>query len=854
MTQRRRRRSDPGLLLRTGLALATVAGVMAVMSTVASAASTHVTPDRQLYATSGADPYMDQDLHLSLYGGQPQAWSLLHLNLTTLPAGSTIEDIQLALAPNGNAQQNAQSGTTFPVFNACILTQPIPANYDPSNPPAYDCSKAHSQAQQLPDGSWTVDLTPLAIYWASNGNDGLALVGAPQSGDLPPNQYNVTADAWELAFDHTKTSAKVDYVAGPVPASSFSAVGPLPPLVVQGPPAVAQPTPTAPAANPAPPPTPRPRAPTQEIPSSAASSEQGLSLPWLYAVGGFLAAAIGLLVVGAVQQRAFVNGFSLPSIVGVLASARSKMATPVAVMSLAAAVSIGFAGQAIATHSGPTGTAGGGVGSAAAGGGSGTGTGAGSAGGTGGGGGAGGAAGGGGGASGAGAAGVAGAAGSGASAVPGVTATTVTIGSSYLTDTNNNNATFGVQGDINNYGPQQQELQAVVDWVNQHGGVAGRRLQIYWQQVSQAHAVSDPNYLQEDCQNYTEDNHVFAVVDFLNSADAQTCYAQHRTFIFDLAGNHGGEDYFRQLSPFDWSPVDMATDRQMKTKIQGLDQLGFFSNGTVTSPVHVGVLVPNEPREASIYNNVTVPELERLGISASNIEDATLREDSTQDYASDIQSAVVTFNAHGVNHVLVQGSASGGAGGTALIFMEGAYKQQWYPYYGLGSNDAPEALEQQNSSVQQELKNAVAVGWAPGADTETANGDAWPPRSGPEARCLAIEKSENITFAHRADALLAFSFCDAVLLMWQATEGATTLTDASFGAAIASLGNAYQAASAYASSLSSGQWDAPNGYRLLYADPNCSYTDDSGSQANHICFKYKSFTTYQAPALSSGEP
>jgi hypothetical protein len=371
--------------------------------------------------------------------------------------------------------------------------------------------------------------------------------------------------------------------------------------------------------------------------------------------------------------------------------------------------------------------------------------------------------------------------------------------------------------------------------------------------VSQAHAVSDPNYLTEECQTYTEDYHVFAVVDYLNSADAQACYAQHRTLLFDLSGNHGGQDYFNSLAPYDWSPADMATDRQQKTKIEGLAAEGFFSGGTAVQPYHLGVLVPGEPRETDIYQRVTVPEVQKLGVT--QVEDATLREDSVQDYAADVQSAVVTFEAHGVNHVMVQGSATGGAGGTALLFMEGAYKQDWFPTYGLGSNDAPGALEQQNSSVLAELKNSYAVGWAEGADVETANGDPWPPASGPGAQCLAIQKQGGVPpFAHRTDALIAFSYCDTILLLWQATQGVSNLTAQTFEAGVQRLGSSYQTASSYSTYIAPGHWDAPAGYRLLYADPNCSFTNDSGSQVNQLCFKFKSTTTYRAPDMSSGEP
>ncbi|MDQ6747292.1 MAG: hypothetical protein M3010_04190, partial [Candidatus Dormibacteraeota bacterium] len=440
--------------------------------------------------------------------------------------------------------------------------------------------------------------------------------------------------------------------------------------------------------------------------------------------------------------------------------------------------------------------------------------------------------------------------------IPGVTPTTVTIGGSFLTDINNNNATFGA--DAPAYGDPRPSMDAVIKWVNEHGGVAGRNLQIYWQPVSQAHAVSDPNYLEEVCRNFTEDHHVFAVVDFINRLDAEACYPQHHTLLFDESPEQGDQAYYKSLYPYLFSPAMMAADRQQKTKLAGLNQVGYFNTGSATASYKLGVIMPDDPRQQQIYDRITRPLLARYGVK--NIEDpAKVRESSIQALAQDLQSAVVRFAADGVDHVIIQGNAGGGEGGAALLFMRGAFKQQYYPRYGLGTNDAPGALEKQQGGVQPELSGgpvfkkdnaAVSVGWAGGGDVEDANGDPWP-SSPAEKRCVDIENAATPkpqTYASRVDALVALGQCASILLLWQATKGMTTLTADNFARAALALGTAYESGTSYASQLGPNHFDSPSGFRLFHAEDACA------NVGGHVCFRSNSPTVYPAATIDDSEP
>jgi hypothetical protein len=261
----------------------------------------------------------------------------------------------------------------------------------------------------------------------------------------------------------------------------------------------------------------------------------------------------------------------------------------------------------------------------------------------------------------------------------------------------------------------------------------------------------------------------------------------------------------------------------------------------------------DNPQMDDIYNHLTVPELARIGVN--NVEFFKVRESSIQALASDEQSAVIKFQQDGVTHVMTQGSAGGGEGGMALLFMLGAYKQQYHPRYGLGSNDAPGALEgyqrQQGRQpvMSDQLPHALSVGWQEGSDVEQPNGDPWPPTAqGAEKRCYDIESAAGVSFPDRTGFAIASSQCDALFLLQQSAQGLTTITAQALSDQALKLGNSYQVASGYAGYIGYNHFDGSEGYRLLHEEANC----DNGNES--VCFKFTSFNTYQPLNVSSSEP
>ena len=822
-----------------------LAGAFVTISSVAFADAGQVSPTYQGYSapSGGQDPYQDsnpQDIHVAGFGGQPEVDGEVVLNLDSLPLGSTIEGMTLQVTPNASTTDNVNAGGA--AIEACPLDHPITSNGYQSTQPTFDCNGAHAAGEPQPDGRWFFDVTSLAQTWLKSSNTGLALVAY-----APPNDTGqaVSPSAWSVGFDHTKTVASVDYTPGAtfsvsVPAASgggaTTTVYPAAPVHAV-PPVTAPSSAATPAATPGASPS---RAPSVTSPGVGTLSPPATAHnQWLWFGIGLFAAAALLVIVGAGQQvlRGAPAG-AASRMVAALQSSRSQFATPLAVLTLAGVCALGFTGQTLGASTAAG--AGGGVAanSSAGGGGSAAGGGvAGSAGpgasaqaGTG------------GGATGPG--GVAGGGGGGGGAAtgndngqdgPGVTHTTVRIGFIYTTNQNAANSAFGAN--VAPIGNTQSEEQALVAYVNSHGGIAGRQIQPVYVAFDNAQAESDPTINEEICKELTEDYHVWAVVGGAGPPDdqqANQCYAAHGTINFDGEASEFGSSWLRSAAPYVWYVNASALDRTMRWEVSGLGSRGFFSG----SP-ELGVVVADDSTNRSIFSSVTMPALQGAGESSAKVDPYYVQYASLDQAANQMKQAVISFQANQVTNVMFQGGGADGIGSFALLFMLSAQSQSYFPRYGLSSDDGPSALV--TSIPQQQFTNALSIGIEPGVDTDDAHYHQYP--YGPDqTKCNSIESAAGNPSSGQQAALAVNTFCDIMFDLQQAAQPLTggALNAQLWADQVMKTSNLFDA-SLYSRTYGAGKWDGAGGYRELHAVENCE-TGSNGQQ--EACFEYDNGTLY----------
>src|SRR4051794_28015501 len=113
---------------------------------------------------------------------------------------------------------------------------------------------------------------------------------------------------------------------------------------------------------------------------------------------------------------------------------------------------------------------------------------------------------------------------------PGVTATKIYVGISYSTNADALNQAAGVTnaavGDEKGYG------NAVIDDINRHGGIAGRRVVPVWHDYDGTSTDTSAVQEQAACADYTQDHHVFAVLELGDDA-FNTCVTRTGAVIVD---------------------------------------------------------------------------------------------------------------------------------------------------------------------------------------------------------------------------------------------------------------------------------------------------------------------------------
>ena len=299
----------PRVRIAAGVCAAAAAFVLVAMPGTGVAHADTVTQplpvDGQDYAPVSPfpDAYNGDPLavHVGVTGGQPSYYAYIHVALDGLPPQASDEHLTFSFTPDTtNAYNNVN--TSAAILSMCVLAQQYPATWNSSSPPRYDCTRGSSVGTQKGDGTWSFDATKLLAAWRSGGDTGAVIIP----------EYQPT-DSWEVSFTKSLTEA------------TYSAVTPAPQSTVIAPPTIA-PVPSAPAVvapdhAPAPLPTARPlpsASPTAAAtpaparsshPAAGAGTAQdtsggdgGASGRWIAALA--LSALAALLLVGRPLSRA----------------------------------------------------------------------------------------------------------------------------------------------------------------------------------------------------------------------------------------------------------------------------------------------------------------------------------------------------------------------------------------------------------------------------------------------------------------------------------------------------------------------------------------------------------------------
>jgi len=421
----------------------------------------------------------------------------------------------------------------------------------------------------------------------------------------------------------------------------------------------------------------------------------------------------------------------------------------------------------------------------------------------------------------------AGAGASGASAAQGLTARTINIGIGYVTNGDAANAAIGATGI--SQGDPKGESQAVINYINSHGGVAGgRKIVPVWQPYSATSTGSTASQDEAACANYTQDHHVYAVADSGLTDTLPQCLLKAGVFMAnsgDIISHDNG--FFHRYPNY----VDVGTlsqDRFMSEEIPVFQRRNWFSSWNTTTgqaaptgTAKIGVLTVNGSYWTRPVDKVLLPTLAKAGhpVASRDVFRVTDPQTTAQETqtVSDIQGAVLRFRSDGVTHVIFTDPS----GLLTLIFSRNAGSQHYYPRYGVSSGSGMEALVTAGDLDPSTLNGAIGLGWDPSLDLTPAMSAHY--TTAATATCLRVMKAGGYTFPDVNSQGIALSICDQLFLLADViNRAAPTFTLNSALNAVAAIGSSFQAAGDPMSFLSATRHDAlQEGWDMVW-DNGCS--------------------------------
>jgi hypothetical protein len=402
----------------------------------------------------------------------------------------------------------------------------------------------------------------------------------------------------------------------------------------------------------------------------------------------------------------------------------------------------------------------------------------------------------------------------------GFTATTIKIG--IVTTSNGTEAakSLGVKGV--NPGDQVAQYQAVADYIAKHGGILGRKITFAAYDLNVLASANNPDSsAQAACTYFTEDQHVFAVVNSIPLPSMRACLQQHNTPTIDAGQTTISQSEYNKYASIVYGAGEMTSDLVYRLEINSLVERGFFTgwdtlNGTPGSaPVKIGLLYPDTIDGRAIWQ-IKVRTLAAHGFKVTD----TVSYPGTLDGATSAnQSAVLRFKQDGITHVI----------GAGLVFWENADNQHYRPRYEILPGGG--YLVAQNAPPTQ-MHGAMTVGWQPTNDVDAAHDPGDP--SAATTLCKSIMKAAGQDYTDRSTLASMEQNCDVLFTLRDSLTKTGQLTLPGLRAGIEGLGTRWLSAQTWISNFSPRQHASASAVRDQIYNDTCScfvYTNKTNRTA-----------------------
>lgn len=313
-----------------------------------------------------------------------------------------------------------------------------------------------------------------------------------------------------------------------------------------------------------------------------------------------------------------------------------------------------------------------------------------------------------------------------------------------------------------NPGNLTQDAKAMVDHVNAHGGLFGRRVVPEFYDVKTA---GDSNTVgQAICTHFTQDVPVIGLINMTTNGDTpnfDACIAKAHLPTLAWVTDTGDNSFFATLNGYYNNLPFPSWSRFAHPFVQRLVAQGYFTSWDTTvggpgkAPVKVGLLEPDAPQGRQIAA-LLIRELKAVG-HAPDPNDVIFF-----NAQKDLSSSEVKYRADGVTHVI--------GDELLFLFMQTYESQHYRPRYGINSSNAP-SLFLEGTSPAGQLVGSMGVGVTPTIDVFASRDPGVKAVPG-MAICDEVYKKAKVSYPadQRYAHTNAYGMCDAFRLLVSAAQ------------------------------------------------------------------------------------
>jgi ABC-type branched-subunit amino acid transport system substrate-binding protein len=394
----------------------------------------------------------------------------------------------------------------------------------------------------------------------------------------------------------------------------------------------------------------------------------------------------------------------------------------------------------------------------------------------------------------------------------GATADAITVGVMASQTINEGYEALGASGAA--FPDPVKQIEPIVKWINAHGGVAGRKLQIAWHFRDDLSQDTDDTKMQQACTDFTQDKKVFLVTSIYQAHGMAPCLADNDIPLIETGAGPAqyGTPTFDSLKGYYVTPNQISVKRYSIALAEGLAKRGYFAGGAKVGLVYMGF-----PYAHSAVETGLKPTLKKLGVTL--LDEQELRPiERASDFAgtqAEVSNAVLRFKQKGINRIISLEDQ-------ATTIMTAAEQQDYYPRYGIGSLSLFGAAEGNPDS----MKNSTIVGFNVQLDVRPRFRGASPAE---EKTCRKIYLDSR----QGADDELAWGLmewhCEGFFFIKNALDRMTTLSSQGLIGAIESIGTQYKTFTTYGMRLAPGRYDGVAVVRPLKFVEDCTCIKYDGS-------------------------